>query len=127
MSSRFQRVPLNVKTSDWLCVKAVVLQGSIFGQRFFLIYTIDVSDDLVSTVKLFIDDTSLFSALHVCNISANELNNDMQKISEWAYEWKMSFNPDLDKQAQEMIFSRKLNKSSHPKVFFNNVVFCANW
>ena len=40
----------------------------------------------------------------------------------------MSFNPDLNKQAQEVIFSRKLKKSSHPKIFFNNApVFCANW
>ena len=40
---------------------------------------------------------------------------------------KMPFNSDLNKQAQEVIFSRKLNKSSHPKIFFNNApVFCAN-
>ena len=41
---------------------------------------------------------------------------------------KMSFNPDLNKQAQEVIFSKKLNKSSHPNIFFNNApVFSANW
>ena len=40
----------------------------------------------------------------------------------------MSFNPDLNKQAQEVIFSRKLNKSSHPKIYFNNApVVCVNW
>ena len=79
-------------------------------------------------MKLFADDTSLFSVVCDSNISAYELNNDMQKISEWAYKWKMSFNPDLNKQAQEVIFSRKLKKSSHPKIFFNNApVFCANW
>ena len=62
------------------------------------------------------------------NISTYEPNNDMQKISEWAYTWKMSFNPDLNKQAQEVIFSRKLTKFYHPKIFFNNApVFCANW
>ena len=62
------------------------------------------------------------------DISAYELNNDMQKISEWAYKWRMLFNPDLNKQAQKVIFSRKLNKSSHPKIRFNNPpVFCANW
>ena len=33
----------------------------------------------------------------------------------------MSFNPDLNKQAQEVIFSRKMTKSSHPQVFFNNI------
>ena len=61
-------------------------------------------------------------------ISANELNKDLQKVSEWAYKWKISFNPDLDKQAQEVVFSRKLTKSSHPKKIFNNApVVCASW
>ena len=32
----------------------------------------------------------------------------------------MSFNPDPKKQAQEVIFSRKLQKTSHPSIYFNN-------
>ena len=32
----------------------------------------------------------------------------------------MSFNPDLSKQAQEVIFSRKINKVCHPPLLFNN-------
>ena len=47
-------------------------------------------------------------------------NKDLQKNFELAYKGKMSFNPDLNKQAQEVILSRKLNKSSHPKIFLNN-------
>ena len=40
----------------------------------------------------------------------------------------MSFNPDLNKQAQEVIFSRKLNKPSHPKIVFDSVpVVCTDW
>ena len=37
----------------------------------------------------------------------------------------MSFNPDLNKQAQEVIFFRKLRKPFHAKIFYNNapVVF----
>ena len=58
-------------------------------------------------MKLFADDTSLFSIANGSNISASELNKDLQKIS---------FNPD-SKYAQEVIFSWKLNKSSHPKIF----------
>ena len=72
-------------------------------------------------MKLFADDTSLFSIVHDPNTSANELNKDLQKISEWAYQWKMSFNPDQNKQAQEVIFSRKITKSSHPQISFNNM------
>ena len=33
----------------------------------------------------------------------------------------MIFNPDLSKQAQEVIFSRKTNKISHPNTTFNAV------
>ena len=32
----------------------------------------------------------------------------------------MNFNPDPDKQAQEIIFSRKKNASLHSIVYFNN-------
>ena len=40
----------------------------------------------------------------------------------------MSFNLDLNKQAPEVIFSRKLKNSSHPKIFFNATQgFKANW
>ena len=39
----------------------------------------------------------------------------------------MIFNPDLSKQAQEVIFSRKTNKIIHPTTTFNTVpVACAS-
>ena len=47
------------------------------------------------------------------NISTNELNKDFNKelnkelISQWAYRWKMPFNPDKNKQVQEVVFPRK--------------------
>ena len=84
-----------------------------------MIYINDQSDDLSSNPKLFADDTSLFSVVHDKNTSANELNNDLRKISNWAYQWKMSFNPDPLKQAQEVIFSRKMTKTNHPTLVFN--------
>ena len=54
-----------------------------------------ITDNIVSTVKLFADAISIFSAVNDANISAVELNQNLQKISEWVYRWKMSFNPDL--------------------------------
>ena len=36
-----------------------------------------------------------------------------------AFQWKMNFCPDPSKQAQEVIFSRKLQKSTHPTLNFN--------
>ena len=76
---------------------------------------------LSSTAKLFADDTSLFSVVHDVTKSVNELNDDLEKISNWAYQWKMSFNPDKSKQAQEVIFSRKTQRVIHPPATFNNV------
>ena len=57
--------------------------------------------------KLFEDDTSLFSVVNNASVSASRLNNDLVKIRDWAFNWKMSFNPDPTKQAKEVIFSKK--------------------
>ena len=49
-----------------------------------------------------------------------KLNNYLDKVSLWSNKWKMSFNPDPSKQAQKVIFSRKINKVYHPPLLFNN-------
>ena len=41
-------------------------------------------------------------------------------IHNWAFQWKMNFNPDPTKQAQEVIFIRKTKKLPHPSLVFNN-------
>ena len=120
LRNRKQRVLLNGQVSDWSDVKAGVLQGSILGPFLFLIYINDLSEGLSSNAKLFADDTSLFSVIHDGNTSAFELNNDLVKINRWAFQWKMSFNSDPKKQAQEVIFSRKSKATSHPPLVFNN-------
>ena len=55
-------------------------------------------------------------------LSANELNQDLKRIDNWAFQWKMSFNLDPSKEAQEVIFSHKLESSqgnsiSNPEAF----------
>ena len=52
-----------------------------------------------------------------------KLNNDLGKISEWARHWKMSFNPDITKQAMEVTFSKKVLPSYLPQIRFNNCCF----
>ena len=66
------------------------------------------------------DDTSLFSVIHDLDGLSAALNNDLVKIQEWAYNWKMSFNPDRNEQAQELIVSRKLRKDFHINLSFND-------
>ena len=81
----------------------------------------DLPNRLKSESKLFTDDSSLFSVGHEVNTSASDINNDLKLINDWAFQWKMSFNPDHSKQGQEVIFSRKKMKSPHPSVYFNNI------
>ena len=113
---RKQRVVLNGQISKWTSIEAGVLQGSILGPLLFLIYINDLSDDPSTNAKLFADDTSLFSVVRDINTSASHLNNDLIRIRHWAFQYKMSFNPDPSRQAKEVIFSRKLQKISHPSL-----------
>ena len=114
LNNRFQRVVLNGNCSNWSSVLAGVPQSSNLGPLLFLIYINDLPEGLQFSVKLFADDTSLFSTVYDPNMSADQLDKDLKKISDWAYEWKITFNPDLSKQAQEVIFFRKTNKINHP-------------
>ena len=120
LKNRKQRVVLNGQSSNWIHVKAGVPQGSVMGPLLFLIYIKDLPEGLITNAKLFPDDTSLFSVVRDIAASTEKLNNDLRNISNWAYQWKIIFNPDLTKQAQEVIFSRKLNKPVHPNLTFNN-------
>ena len=63
-----------------------------------------------------------FSVVNNPAISVNELNHDTKVISQWAYQWKKNFNPDLNKQATELLFSCKKNSPNHPSLFLNESV-----
>ena len=73
-------------------------------------------------MKIFADDTSLFSKVLNPTVSVNLLNKDMGTIQAWANQWKMSFNPDISKQAVEVYFSKKTLPNVPPPIFFNGVI-----
>ena len=73
--------------------RAKVPQGSVQGQLIFLIYINDLPLGLATNIKRFEDDT-LFSVVNNASVSASWLNNDLVKIQDLAFDWKMSFNPD---------------------------------
>ena len=49
------------------------------------------------------------------------LDMTFKHSTNWDTQWKMNFNPDTTKQAQKVIFRRKLKKIVHPPLLFNNV------
>jgi len=64
----------------------------------------------------------LFSIVKEPDISAADLNHDLEVINEWAHQWKLEFNPDPHKPAVEVLFSCKKDKIRHPPIFFNGSV-----
>ena len=107
LDNRYQRVLLNGQYSHWELIAAVVSQGSILGPLLFLIYVNDLLNNLISSVKLFAHDASISSIVNGINVSTEETNNDLKKISEWAYQWKIMFNPILPNKLKKLFFLGK--------------------
>ena len=115
--NRKQRVVLPGAVSDWTPICAGVPQGSILGPLLFLLYINDIVLDIGSNIRLFADDTSLFIIVDNPVAAANCLNNDLDKISQWAATWLVSFNPT---KTESITISRKFNKAQHPPIFMQN-------
>ena len=71
----------------------IATQGSILGPLLFLVYKNDLTTDLKCNVKLFADDTSIFTVVQDLYSAASDINHDLELISQWAHNWRMSFNP----------------------------------
>ena len=121
LKDRKQRTVLNGQSSNWGGVLAGVPQGSILGPLLFLVYINDLTAGLKYNVKLFADDTSLFTIVQDSATAANDMNHDLELIKQWANDWRMPFNPDPQKQAVELISSRKRIEIDHPVVLFNDI------
>ena len=72
-------------------------------------------------MRLFPNDSSLFTVVNGIDDTQVKIGKDLSGINTWAYQWKMIFNPDITKQAEEVIFSVKNIKPIHPALTLNNV------
>ena len=107
LSNRKQWVVLNGSNSGWASIESGVPQWSIY--YLFLILINDLEANLKSSIKFFADDTLLYSMVSNPLLSAEELN----VVSKWANQWKVSCNSGPNKQAVEIIFSLKRVKPRH--------------
>ena len=76
-------------------------------------------ENLESNCKIFADDTSLFYKVFDKHVSRAALNKDLELINNWAFQWKMQFNPDRNRQAQELHFSKKAGNQKSLDLTFN--------
>ena len=112
---------LNGQESNWRKLEAGVPQGSVLGPLFFLVYINDLTDNIQSDMRLFADDSSLFTCVKGVSQTHERLVKDLQTVSEWGHQWKMVFNPDLTKQAIEIVFTCKERKPKHDELLFNRI------
>ena len=104
LSARLQRVALNGQSSSWRLALAGVPQGS----------ALDLMQNSLLMTHLFLPLLKIKTKVQMFS------KYDLILISRWAFNWKMLFNPDPSKPAQEVIFSRKKQFQSHPTISLNN-------
>ena len=117
LSDRKQRVVINGQFSNWASVLAGVPQGSVLGPLLFLIYINDITDEVQSSdVRLFADDTILYMFIDNPVLSAQALNEDLERISSWADQWLVKFSTPKTKTMQ---ISKKKKHQVSPPILMN--------
>ena len=86
LENRWQRAVLNGECSRWAPISAEVPRGSVLGPLFFLVYIDDIVENLNCDVKIFSDDTSLFSVVKDETKAADEINSDLDRVQLWAWQ-----------------------------------------
>ena len=105
LHNRKQIVVVDGLKSSTTNITAGLPQGSRLGPLLFIIYINDITEDLESDILIFADDCSLLVSDINPNITAQILNRDLVRISQWASKWKVKFNGSKTK---DMIFSKKV-------------------
>ena len=85
-------------------IKAGIPQGSKLGPILWLLYVNDITLNIESEILLFADDTCCFASGRDPAETAIIVNRDLERLNDWATNWKVTFNPGKSK---DLIFSEK--------------------
>ena len=91
LSNRFQRVVLNGHLSSWAQVVSGVPQGSVLGPLLFILYVNDIPDLIESNVRMFADDTKIYSVIQSFDDHLR-LQSDVDRLLQWSHTWLLRFN-----------------------------------
>jgi ribonuclease P/MRP protein subunit RPP40 len=91
LKGRMQRVQIKGTYSQWAEVKSGVPQGSVLGPILFIIFINDISLDVSGEVSCFADDLKIMGIVNT-EEQIKKFQFDLDKISDWAHKWGMSFN-----------------------------------
>lgn len=91
LSNRRQKVVVNGSSSNWAPVLSGIPQGSVLGPALFVCYINDMPEVVSSMIKLFADDTKLYSKI-ASEEDHQQLQTDLNNLKDWANTWQLRFN-----------------------------------
>ncbi len=91
LTGRRQIVPVNGNLFNWASVDSGVPQGSVLRPLLFICYINDMPGVVLSTFRMFADDTKIFRQVDSEEDTEN-LQSDLTKLKDWAGTWQLRFN-----------------------------------
>ena len=90
LTGRKQRVIVNGGESSWMEILSGIPQGSVLGPFLFLLFIDDLPDSIEGLVKIFTDDTKVFTAVYE-DAGCRRLQKDLDNLSDWSDRWQLRF------------------------------------
>ena len=92
LADREQRVVVNGTRSSTAKVTSGVPQGSVLGPVLFLLFINDLPIGISNFIKMFADDTKLYSGLRTAD--DDSLQVDLDLLQDWSSKWLMRCHPE---------------------------------
>ena len=83
---------VNGTSSQPAPVTSGIPQGSVVGPMLFVMYINDLPDVCTSNVKLFADDTKLFTRSDD-EAATTAMQEDLNRLQQWSNDWLLRFHP----------------------------------
>ena len=118
LRDRRQRVVIEGQESSWLPITSGVPQGSVLGPLLFLVYINDITTVVNSPIRLFADDTTLYTIVDNPIATAEVLNRDLTSMEQWANKWLLKFSPS---KTESLYISMKKKNINKPTLKLNEI------
>jgi hypothetical protein len=92
LTARTLKVGVRGSFSELIKVLSGVPQGSVLGPLLFLLFVNDLPDWIVSSLKMFADDTKLWREMS-SESESSILQKDLDSLTDWSKRWLLKFNP----------------------------------
>ena len=103
-----QRVVIRGTCSSLSPVSSGVPQGTILGPVLFILFVNDISSGMLSTVKLYVDDTKIYREISDIPRETAILQSNLFHLKSWSETWQLNFNAN---KCEIMRVTHKRDKS----------------